>query len=115
MDQREDSRAGHRKERHGLGESVDRGSPLLSHQQQNGRDESAGVPNADPPDEVDDRESPADGNVQAPDARALEEQLRQRLQENQNQQEGEPNPTHHQRGVSFRTTAVIWSVTDPGE
>src|SRR5262249_45472283 len=40
-------------------------------EEQDGGDERAGVADADPPNEIDDGESPADGNVDAPDARAL--------------------------------------------
>ena len=40
-------------------------------QQQDGRDQRAGVADADPPDEVDDVEAPADRDVVAPDADAL--------------------------------------------
>ncbi len=67
--------AGDGEERHRLGEAVDRGAPLLAQQQQDGGDQRAGVADADPPDEVDDVEAPADGDVDAPDADAPEEQV----------------------------------------
>ena len=44
-------------------------------QQQDRRDQRAGVADADPPDEVDDVEAPADRDVDAPDADALDEQV----------------------------------------
>ena len=44
-------------------------------QQQDGGDQRAGVADADPPDEVDDREAPADRDVDAPDADADDEQV----------------------------------------
>ena len=78
MDQREQPRADDREQRHRLGEAVDRRAPVLLEEQQDRGDERAGVADADPPDEVDDREAPADGDVDAPDADALEEQVRDR-------------------------------------
>ena len=58
-------------ERHRLGEAVDRRAPLLAQQQQERGDERAGMADADPPDEVGDREAPGDRDVDAPDADAL--------------------------------------------
>ena len=43
---------------------------LWLQQQQNRRDQRAGVADTDPPDEVDDGEAPADRDVDAPDADA---------------------------------------------
>ena len=63
----------HREQRHRLGEAVDRRAPLLPQQQQDRRDEGAGVADADPPDEVGDREAPGDRDVDAPDADAADE------------------------------------------
>ena len=60
VEHREDRRAGHREDRHRFGEAADRHAPLLLEQQQDRRDQRAGVADADPPDEVDDRERPAD-------------------------------------------------------
>ncbi len=76
--EREDRRAGHREERHRLGEPVDRRAPVLLEEQQNRRDQRAGVADADPPDEVDDVERPADRNVVAPDPDALGQQVGER-------------------------------------
>ena len=78
---REHPGAGHREQRHRLGEAVDRGAPLLAQQQQDRRDQRAGVADADPPDEVDDREAPADGDVDAPDPDAPEQQPGEREQQ----------------------------------
>ena len=60
VEQREHRRARHREERHRLGEAVDRRAPLLAEEQQDRRDQRAGVADTDPPDEVDDVERPAD-------------------------------------------------------
>ncbi len=88
VQQREHSGAGHRKERHGFGETVDRSAPLLSQQQQNRGNQCAGVADADPPHEIDDGEAPADGDVDAPDAYALNQQVANgEIQEHQ-QREG---------------------------
>ncbi len=62
------------KDCHGLRKAVDRVAPGLIQQQQNRRDQRSGVANTDPPDEIDDRESPADGNVDTPDADALDDE-----------------------------------------
>ena len=70
VEDREDRRARHREDRHRLGEAADRHAPLLLEQQQDRRDQRAGVADADPPDEVDDVERPADRDVVAPDADA---------------------------------------------
>ena len=74
MQNREHAGAHDREKRHGFRESVDRVSPGLIEQQQNGRDQRAGVADTDPPDEIDDREAPADRDIDAPDADALDEQ-----------------------------------------
>ena len=59
VEQREDARARDREQRHRLGEPVDRRAPRLLQQQQDRRDQRAGVPDADPPDEVGDVEAPS--------------------------------------------------------
>src|ERR1700720_1495272 len=46
--------------------------------------------NADPPNEVDDREAPADGDVDTPDANASEKQVSERIQQHHRHQEGGP-------------------------
>ena len=71
MDEREHARADHREQRHRFGESVDAGAPLLLEEEKDGADQRAGVADADPPDEVDDAERPADGDVVSPRADAL--------------------------------------------
>ena len=81
MDQREEAGAGYCEQRHRLGEAVDRGAPVLSEQQEDRGDERAGVANADPPDEVDDGEGPADRDVDSPDAHAAGEEPRDRDEE----------------------------------
>ena len=71
MQERKEAGAGDREQRHRFGEAVDRGAPVLPQQQQDRGDQRAGMADADPPDEVDDGEAPADRNVDAPDADAL--------------------------------------------
>src|SRR6185369_2356539 len=73
----------------GLGEAVDRRAPVLVEQQKDGRDQRSGVTDTDPPDEVDDRECPADRVVDAPDAGAVHEQPRHGHHENVQQQESD--------------------------
>ena len=75
VQQREQAGAGDGEQRHRLGEAVDRRAPLLVQQQQDRRDQRAGVADADPPDEVDDGEAPGDRDVDAPDADAREQQV----------------------------------------
>ena len=58
VEEREHPRLDDGEERHRLGEAVDARAPLLLEQEQDRRDERAGVTDADPPDEVDDREAP---------------------------------------------------------
>ena len=48
-----------------------------------------GVADADPPDEVDDVEGPADGDVVAPDADALQEQIGDRRRQDVHEQEAD--------------------------
>ena len=74
VQQREHARAGHREQRHGLGEPIDRVAPALIQQKQNRRNQRAGVSDADPPHEVRDGESPADRDHDAPNADAFGEQ-----------------------------------------
>jgi hypothetical protein len=75
---------------HGLGEAVDRRPPLLAEEKQDGRDERAGVADADPPDEVDDVERPADGDVVAPDADAGQQELADRQVQEHQQRKRDP-------------------------
>ena len=88
VEDREDRRAHHREDRHRLGEAADRHAPLLPEQQQDRRDQRPGMADADPPDEVDDVKAPADGDVDAPQPDALE----------QNEGEGEQEHLHHAEG-----------------
>jgi hypothetical protein len=74
VNQREHACADHGKDSHGLGEAVDGVAPALLEEQENGGDEGAGVADADPPDEVDDGESPGHGLGDGPDSGAFKEQ-----------------------------------------
>src|ERR1700733_9315041 len=58
VDSRENSGASHSEQSHGFGETVNRITPRLPQQQQNRRDQRAGVANADPPYKVDDGKAP---------------------------------------------------------
>jgi hypothetical protein len=75
MKRRIQPRRGDCKKGHGLGESIDRRAPLLPQQQEDRRDQRAGVTDADPPDEVQDVEAPADRMVDAPDADAHQKEF----------------------------------------
>ena len=86
MQQRKQAGAGHREQRHRLGKAVDARPPLLPEQQQEGRDERAGVTDADPPDEIDDRKCPGHGNVGAPNADAGRHQVIDRHQQHAQKQ-----------------------------
>src|SRR5438128_2262224 len=46
--------------------------------------------NADPPDKIDDRESPRDGNVHAPDSDSLDEQIRDGVHQHHHEHECDP-------------------------
>ena len=74
VDAGEDQRADDGEERHRLGGAVDRGAPLLPEQEEDRRDQRAGVADTDPEDEVGDVPGPADRDLVAPDADALPEQ-----------------------------------------
>ena len=75
MDQREQASLHDREYGHGLSKAVDGGAPALLEQQKNRGDQRSGVANTDPPDKVDDGEAPANRNIDAPDASALEEEI----------------------------------------
>ncbi|MCG3160744.1 MAG: hypothetical protein JMDDDDMK_01819 [Acidobacteria bacterium] len=85
VQQRKHSRAHHGEDCHRLGEAVDRGAPFLIQQQQDRRNQRARVPDPDPPDEIDDGESPRHRDVNAPDADALDQQISDRAAEHERQ------------------------------
>jgi len=76
MQQGKQPGTGHREERHRLGESIDARPPALTHEQQHGGDKGAGVTDSDPPDEVDDRKTPRDRNIDSPDPDTLIDQVK---------------------------------------
>ncbi len=94
VDQREHRGAQHGEDRHGFGEAADRHAPLLPEEQQNRRDQGAGVADADPPDEVDDVEGPADRDVVAPDPDAPEEQIAERQVQSAEQRQPDQEAEH---------------------
>jgi fructoselysine-6-P-deglycase FrlB-like protein len=51
------ARASDSEQRHGFGETVDRRTPILFHEKENGGDQSSGMADADPPNEIDDGKS----------------------------------------------------------
>ena len=81
----------------------------------NGGDQRAGVADTDPPDEIDDGESPANGNVDAPNANALEEEQRDASSSRLQQAEGDGDAARATtvacRGAARST--LILSVTEP--
>ena len=89
VEEREEPGAHDGEDRHRLGEAVDGLPPLLAEEEQDRRDQRAGVTDADPPDEVRDREAPGDRDVDAPDADADGEQRRDRHHEQR--EEAEPD------------------------
>jgi hypothetical protein len=89
MQQRKHPGTGDGKERHRLGEAVDAGPPILPHQVKHCADESAGMSDADPPDEIDDGESPGDGNIDAPDSYAAKKKVGDCSGEDHDQQKGD--------------------------
>ncbi len=103
-----------REQRHRLGETVDRGAPFLAQQQQDRRDQRAGVADADPPDEVDDGEGPRDRDVDSPDARRLSPAGRRSTTSRTMVSANEiASPMNQPRGVRCEsTTSLILSVTE---
>src|SRR5271155_2095607 len=75
MEERECARASNGEERHGFGEAVDGSTPFLVEQKKDGGDERSGMANANPPNEIDDGESPRDGNADSPDAHTFEQEI----------------------------------------
>src|SRR5262245_27240408 len=75
MQKRKKSRACNREQRHGLGKSIDRGAPALMQKQENRRNQRAGVADADPPDEIDNGQTPSNRDIYTPNADASDEQI----------------------------------------
>jgi hypothetical protein len=94
VDAGEDERADDREDRHRLGEAVDRGPPLLAEEEEDGRDERPGVPDADPPHEVGDVPGPVDRSAVSPDADASPEEVsdaqHEEAGEGRGEEEGDP-------------------------
>ena len=92
MEEGKHSSAHNGKNRHCLGEAVDRGAPFLVEKEKNGRNQGAGMADTDPPDEVDDGEAPGGRDSDAPDANALDKQ------------EGYDQVQKHQKGKAHQET-----------
>ena len=73
---------------------------MLKQQKQNCGDKCAGVTDADPPDEVHDRKSPRDRNVDPPDADAAQQQPRDREEEQHQQAERDDESDPPRRRLS---------------
>ena len=71
MNAGEHGSAQHGEDGHGFGGAVDGGAPLLAEEQQDRRDERAGVADTDPEDEVRNIEGPAHAVVESPNADAF--------------------------------------------
>ena len=76
-----DTGASHSEERHRLSEAIDGLAPRLVQQEQNCRDQRPGMADTDPPDEIDDVESPSNRNVDTPDSDTPSQQVNQRKQQ----------------------------------
>ena len=74
MQHREHAGAHHGKQCHRFCEAVDSIAPGLVQQQQDSRNQRAGVADTDPPDKVDDRKTPTYRDVNAPYADALNDE-----------------------------------------
>ena len=101
----EERRLHHREERHRLREPVDAGAPLLLEEEEDGRDQRPGVADADPPDEVDDSEGPADRDVGPPHPDALGD--RQHHGEGEEARPGEAEPDQEQPTLAGLAPDVV--------
>ena len=107
----EDAGADHGEDRHRLGRAVDRGPPLLAQEAEDGRDQGAGMADADPEDEVDDRPAPVDRGAVAPDADAGGDDVGDaRDGEDRRSRQATAKHHHHQAGVLPSTIPQILSV-----
>jgi hypothetical protein len=98
--------------RHGFGETVDGVAPRLPKQKKDGGDQCAGVADTDPPDEVDDGEAPADGDVDAPDAVPLRKRYPRAKSIIMVTMKPAAKPTNHPLDAGrVSTIALILSVT----
>ena len=71
VDQREQRRGEHGEDRHRLGAAVDRVAPLRSEEEEDRRDQRAGVADTDPEHEGDDVDAPEDGRLVTGDAQTV--------------------------------------------
>src|SRR2546430_1656362 len=86
--EREHARTHDGEQRHRLGSAIDRGTPALLQEQKNRGDQSAGVTDTDPPDEIDDRKSPAHRMRNPPNTGAFPEQVTEGEHQNVDDAEG---------------------------
>src|SRR5882724_7799077 len=115
MEYRKKTGARDREQGHGFGETVDGVAPGLAEQEEDGGDQSSGVADSDPPDEVDDGESPSDGDIYAPNSNSANEEIADGVEQAHGDQEGEaePNEPSVGRGASEHDGADL--VRDRGE
>ena len=88
------------KNRHGLGKTVDRCTPRLLKQQQNGGNQRAGVADTDPPNKINDGEAPSDRDGHAPNTHAFDKQIADRSLQHTKKSHGNGNDQYPEdRGV----------------
>ena len=75
VNSRKNSRTNHGKERHGLGRTINRRTPFLTTKMQNRRDQSSGVTDPDPEDEIGNTPCPANRNIVSPNTDAGEQEI----------------------------------------
>jgi len=95
--------------------NVDRGPPLLVQQKQNCRMNVPAWPMRST-NEIDDRKSPGDGNVDAPDSDAPVEQPRNGREQNHHQCEAIPKPISQRSKHDYRWRskhAIAWNPDRP--
>ena len=114
MNAGENRGANNREERHRFRRAIDRGAPFLAEQKQDRRNESAGVSDTDPENEVGDVPRPADRVIQSPGADAGGNLIAEAEQtEHRDRSTVIANATHHQRGAGFSTAPEMRLVIQP--
>src|SRR5256714_2483442 len=96
--------ANHREKCHCFRGTIDRSAPLLSQQVKNGRNQSAGMPDADSEHEISNVTSPADGMVQSPGADPGGNLVvkTEKTETGNSRGEGKGNPPPPRRAILYR-------------
>ena len=84
-------------------------------QEEDGGNQSSGVSDSDPPDEVDDGESPADGDIYAPDSNPANEEIADGVEQAHGDQEGEAESNEPSVGCGASEHDGADFVRDRGE